>query len=327
MQATKNLRSLARLTGLVIGASIIGFSGLATAQPAQKPMTVIVPFGPGGSTDLLIRVVAANITSQTGQTVVVENRPGAGGYLGGEIAARAPADGSVIVATAYSTLHTGLFVKGQAMVLTKALVPIAGLGQAPNILMMNSAVPAKSLAEFVAYGKANPMKLNVGIINGNSVALQTISFLKQNGIEAATIPYNDGTSAVLAIAKGDTQFYIGTLAAAMAHIDAKRIVPLAMASTARFTLAPSIPTTREQGVNLNSGNIYAVMGQASMSPELIASLHKKVVAALAPQSAQDSIKKVGFDPAPGTPEQLAALLAAEVKELTEAAALAKVVPQ
>ena len=321
------MRATRVLACLALGASMIGGSGLVVAQSAQKPMTVIVPFGPGGSTDLLVRVMAANITSQTGQTVVVENRPGAGGYLGGEIAARAPADGSVIVATAYSTLHTSLFVKGQAMVLTKALVPIAGLGQAPNILMMNSGLPAKSLAEFVAYGKANPMKLNVGIINGNSVALQTISFLKRNGIEAATIPYNDGTSAVLAIAKGDTQFYIGTLAAAMSHIEAKRIVPLAMASNERFSLAPTIPTTREQGVNLNSGNFYAIMGQAAMSPDLIAQLHKKVVAALAPQSAQDSIKKVGFDPAPGTPEQLAALLAAEVKELTEAAALAKVQPQ
>jgi tripartite-type tricarboxylate transporter receptor subunit TctC len=316
-----------RLIKVILTTVILAVTGPTLAQSGQKPLTVIVPFGPGGSTDLLVRIMAANITAQTGQAVVVENRPGAGGYLGGEIAARAPADGSVIVATAYSTLHTGLFVKGQAMVLNKALVPIAGLGQAPNILMMNAAVQARSLSEFIAYAKANPTKTNVGIINGNSVALQTISFLKRNGIDAATVPYNDGTSAVLAVARGDTQFYIGTLSAATAHIEAKRIVPLAMASAERFGVASHIPTTREQGVNFDSGNYYAIMGPAGMSRELIMQIHRKVVAALAPQAAQDAIRKIGFDPAPGTPDQLAAMLAAEVKELTEAAALANVQPQ
>lgn len=316
-----------QLLAVVVGTAILAPTGPVLAQSNQKPLTVIVPFGPGGSTDLLVRLMASNITAQTGQAVVVENRPGAGGYLGGEIGARAPADGSVVVATAYSTLHTGLFVKGQAMVLNKALVPIAGLGQAPNILMMNTGVQAKTLSEFIAYGKANPMKLNVGIINGNSVALQTVSFLKRNGIEAATVPYNDGTSAVLAVARGDTQFYIGTLSAAQAHIDAKRILPLAMASNERFSVAPTISSTREQGVNFDSGNYYAIMGPASMSRDLIMQIHKKVVAAMSPQSAQDAIRKIGFDPAPGTPDELAAKLAAEVKELTEAAALAKLQPQ
>ncbi len=319
--------AMQRLLAALLGAAMLGVAGPVLAQSNQKSLTVIVPFGPGGSTDLLVRLMASNITAQTGQVVVVENRPGAGGYLGGEIAARAPADGSVVVATAYSTLHTGLFVKGQAMVLNKALVPIAGLGQAPNIVMMNSGVQAKSLAEFIAYGKANPMKLNVGIINGNSVALQTVSFLKRNGIEAATVPYNDGTSAVLAVARGDTQFYIGTLSAAQAHIEAKRIVPLAMASNDRFSVAPSIPTTREQGLNFESGNYYAIMGPVSMSRDLIMQIHKKVVAAISPQSAQDAIRKIGFDPAPGSPDELAAKLAAEVKELTEAAASAKLQPQ
>lgn len=321
------MKSIRKATKAMLGVLIVSLAGVAFAQSSPKPLTVIVPFGPGGSTDLLVRLMASNITAQTGQAVIVENRPGAGGYLGGEIAARAPADGSVIVATAYSTLHTGLFVKGQAMVLNKALVPIAGLGQAPNILMMNSALQAKSLSEFIAYAKANPMKLNVGIINGNSVALQTISFLKRNGIEAATVPYNDGTSAVLAVARGDTQFYIGTLSAAQAHIEAKRIVPLAMAGNERFSVSPNIPSTREQGVNFVSGNYYAIMGPASMSREVIMQIHRKVVSALASQSAQDAIRKIGFDPAPGTPEELAAMLAAEVKELTEAAAMANVQPQ
>lgn len=311
----------------MFGVMMFGLFGLAFAQAQGKPLTVIVPFGPGGSTDLLVRLMASNITAQTGQAVIVENRPGAGGYLGGEIGARAPADGSVIVATAYSTLHTGLFVKGQAMVLNKALVPIAGLGQAPNILMMNSSLQGRSLAEFIAFAKANPMKLNVGIINGNSVALQTLSFLKRNGIEAATVPYNDGTSAVLAVARGDTQFYIGTLSAATAHIEAKRIIPLAMASAQRFSVAAHIPSTREQGVNFDSGNYYAIMGPASMSRDVIMQIHRKVVAALSSQTAQDAIRKIGFDPAPGTPEELAAILAAEVKELTEAAAMANIQPQ
>ena len=321
------MQSARLLTGLMLGAVVLWGAGPAMAQQAQRPTTMVVPFVPGGATDLLARLTASNLSSQAGQNVIVENRSGAGGYVGSEYVSRAAADGSALLFTAQGTLHSHLFVKGQSTVLSRALVPIAGIGEAPFVLVAPTNLPTKSLGEFLAYVKASPTKLNVAIVTGGAQLLDTVTFLRRAGLDMVMIPYNDGQGPLLSLVRGENQFYIGTLTVSKPHLESKRIVALAVSGAARFSLAAEIPTVKEQGVNFVAGVYYAVFGPAKMSPELVAQLNKRILSSMDNRAAREGLSKIGFDPVPGTPEELAVRFAKELTDLTEAAAIAGIQPQ
>lgn len=322
-----NLRRWA--AGIVGLAALVGMIGSALAQApaAQRPMTLIIPFPPGSSSDQLGRVTATNISNALGRPVIVDNKPGAGGYIGAEAAARAPGDGSVLVLTEYGTLFTSIFTKDQAVVTYRALKPVAGVGKAPFLFVSPATLPAKNVKEFVALIKASPNKYNLAVTNGAGSHLQAIRFLKEQGADMVTIPYNDGVGPVTSLLAGDNHLYLGSYALSKAHIDTKRLVALGFAGSERYSLAPDIPTFNEQGINFETEIFFAVLVPASAPADLLNSLNKTITAAMNNDNTKALLKKIGYDPAGGTPAELAARLEKQAKELVGTAAAVGIKPQ
>ena len=259
--------------------------------------------------------------------MIVENRAGAGGYVGSEYASRTAPDGSVLLFTAAPNLHSHLFVKGQSTILLRALVPIAGIGEAPYVLVAPANLPTKSLAEFIAHVKASPAKLNAASIAGGAQILDTVTFLKRAGMDMVIIPYNDGQGPMLSLLRGENQLFIGTLTVAKPHIESRKVAALAMTGGSRFFLAPDIPTATEQGVKFETGIYTAVFGPARLPPALVGQFSKRILSSMDSNAAREALKKLGFEPMSGTVEELAARFRRDEEDLTSAAATAGIQPQ
>ena len=302
-------------------------SALAQAPSAQRPMTLIIPFPPGSSSDQLGRVTATNISTALGRPVIVDNKPGAGGYIGAEAAARAPGDGSVLVLTEYGTLFTSIFTKDQAVVTYRALKPVVGVGKAPFLFVSPATLPAKNVKEFIALIKASPNKYNLAVTNGAGSHLQAIRFLKEQGADMVTIPYNDGVGPVTSLIAGDNHLYLGSYALSKAHIDSKRLVALGFAGGERYSLAPDIPTFNEQDIAFETEIFFGVLAPGTMPADLVAQLNKAITAAMNNDNTKALLKKIGYDPAGGSPAELSARLERQAKELTGTAAAVGIKPQ
>jgi tripartite-type tricarboxylate transporter receptor subunit TctC len=330
--ASKRLASVAcsTATGVAVAfAALLATTGgaLAQAPAAQRPMTLIIPFPPGSSSDQLGRVTATNISNALGRPVIVDNKPGAGGYIGAEAAARAPGDGSVLVLTEYGTLFTSIFTKDQAVVTWRALKPVVGVGKAPFLFVSPASLPAKNVREFLALVKASPNKYNLAVTNGAGSHLQAIRFLKEQGADLVTIPYNDGVGPVTSLLAGDNHLYLGSYALSKAHIDSKRLIALGFAGGERYSLASEIPTFNEQGINFETEIFFGVLAPSTMPSDLLAQYNKSITVAMNNDNTKALLKKIGYDPAGGTPAELAARLEKQSKELLGTAAAVGIKPQ
>lgn len=320
------MKGFSKMTRALSFAILSLLAGIAAAQ-TQRPLNLVVPFPPGSSSDQLGRLTASNIATQSGRPVIVDNKPGAGGYIGAEFGSRGANDGSVLVLTEYGTLFTSIFVKGQALVTYRTLTPVAGIGKAPFLFVSPAALPAKSLKEYIALVKASPGKYNLAVTSGAGSHLQAIRFLKMQGMDMVTIPYNDGVGPVTSLVAGDNHLYLGSYALSKAHIDSKRLVALGFAGGERYSSAPDIPTFNEQGFNFETEILFAVLAPASMSSDLVAQLNKSITAAMNNDATRSALKKIGYDPAAGTPAELAARLEKQYKELSGTAAAVGIQPQ
>ncbi len=301
--------------------------GLALAQTPQRLITIVVPFPAGASTDTLGRLVASNITAHEGRTVVVDNKPGAGGYIGAEFVSRGPNDGSMLLVTVYDALFTNIFNKGQAVASYRVLTPVAGVGKAPYLLFAPASLPAKNMKEFIAMVKASPGKYNMAVNSGAGSHLQSIRFLKEQGMDMAIIPYNSSATLVTAMLAGDPHLYLGSYTFSKQHIESKRLIALGFSGSERYFAAPEIPTLSEQGVPLVTEIFIAVLGPSTMSPTTVAQLNTTINAALDNDATRTALKRNGFVPAMESPAELAARLQKLERELTVTAAAVGIVPQ
>lgn len=280
------------LAAIALAAAACGIAGPAAAQawPA-KPITMVVPFPPGGPTDLVARVLAQKLGQQLGQNVVVDNKGGANGNIGAQIVARAPADGyTILYNTSSITLSPALY-KSLTYRVEKDFVPVALTAVVPLALVVHPSVPAKTVQEFVAYAKANPGKLTYGSAgNGNVTHLGAFQFAQANGIDAVHAPFKGSAPADLALASGDIQFLTDTINSVMGFVKDKRMKLLAVTTSKRMSLFPDVPTLAEtvmpgfevgawQGVMVPAGTPKAVVdrlnteiNKALQSPDLKAKL-------------------------------------------------------
>jgi tripartite-type tricarboxylate transporter receptor subunit TctC len=320
---------MAKLLQLLILSTTLALTGASHAQGfPSKTITLIVPTaGGGGPTDLMARALAAGLAPRIGQPVVVENRPGAGSYLGGEIVARSAPDGHTLLVNALSGLHSDLFVKGQAVVLSRELVPIAAVAEGPLVIIAPASLPVTNLREFVAHVRANPKKLNVAVFPNTVLYLDMVRFMKSAGLEMTEIPYNSSAAITTAMVAGDVHMYFSSLSTPKPFIESGRIRALAMTSPERFALEPGTPTAREQGFDLDVSSYFAVLGPVQTAASVVSLLNQRINEALETPEARDVIRKLGMTRASATPAQLAAKLAAESKALRETAATVGVKPQ
>ena len=285
------------------------------AQPfPSKPVKLIVPSTPGDSADLVARVISAKLAERWGQAVSVENRPGAGGVVGTESVANSPADGyTVIMGNAGShAINQALYPRLPYDVL-RAFVPITLLAATPNVFVINPAVPAKSVAEFIALAKKEPGKFSYASAgNGSSAHLNAEMLKAFAGIELLHIPYKGAGPAIADVMAGHAQLMIGNLPQFLPHIKSGKLRALAVTSTTRFAATPDLPPMAESVPGYEARSWFGLFAPAATPKEVVAKWHADAVAVLAIPEISKRIIELGFDVVGNSPDAFGALVREDI---------------
>ncbi|MDH4181274.1 MAG: tripartite tricarboxylate transporter substrate binding protein [Betaproteobacteria bacterium] len=303
---------------LLLAALATPLAGLPLPAAAQgfpaKPVKLVVPFPPGGSLDNVGRLLAQKLTEAWGQQVVVENRPGAGGNVGADAVAKSPADGYTVVMGALSThaVNPSLYAK-MPYDAVKDFAPLSLVAITPNVLIVHTDSPVKSVRDLIAFAKANPGKANFGSgSNGSAGHLAGELFKVDTGTDVQHIPYKGGAPALQALLAGETQFMFDNLANAMAQVKGGRVRAIAVTTAQRSKLAPDLPTMAEAGMpGFDISTWFGLLAPAGTPPEVVAKWNAELVRALNSPDVREKMLAQGAEPAPTTPAEFAAFIAME----------------
>lgn len=306
-----------KLVRTLIAAAICG--GLSLSVAAQnyptKPIRLIAPFPPGGSTDLLARVIAQKLTEAFGQQVIVENRGGAGGTIGVELAARAAPDGYTIVMG-----HVGTFGANPTLYpklpydAIKDFAPITQLAIVPNGMVVHPTLPVRTVKEFLAIARAKPGQLLYGSGGSGSAAhLAMVYFELMAKIKLTHVPYKGTGPAIYDLIAGQTSTMITGMAALMPHIKSQKLRIIGVASAKRLQVLPDVPTITESGVpNYVADQWYGILAPAATPRDIVMKLNTEMVKALRSADVRERLSGDGVLPVGNTPEEFAAHIKAEI---------------
>ena len=311
----RRLASATVLVALAGAVTLTSTVALAQAPFPSRSITMIVPFPPGGPTDLVARILAQKMSESMGQSVIVDNRGGANGNLGAMLAVRAAADGyTLLYNTSSITLSPALY-KSLSYEVRRDLAPVALTAVVPLALVVGPNVPANTVSEFIAYAKANPGKLSYGSAgNGNVTHLGAFQFVRANGIDAVHIPYKGSAPADIDLVGGQIQFMTDTVNSVMPFVRDKRLKMLAVTTPKRMSLFPDVPTLAESGMpGFEVGAWQGLMVPANTPKPIIQRLNAEVVKALQSADVRQKLALQGAEPLGSTPEAYGEYLQ---KELT-----------
>ena len=308
---------------LLAGATLLA-PPVVQAQPQvpvypSKAVRVIVPYPPGGPTDIVARVVFQQVSQALGQTFIIENRAGAGGNIGAELVARAPADGyTLLVATTAHAINMSLF-KGLSYDVQKDFAPVSLLTRGPLVLVATPSFPADNVRELIALAKAKPNTLNFASSgNGQSTHLSGELFNMMAGVKLTHVPYKGSAPALTDVIGAQVPLMFDTMLSAMPFVRSGKLKALAVTSAARSSAAPGVPTVAESG--LPGFEVVAwngVLAPAATPPALIAKLNEALKQALQTPLVTEKFSLQGFAPAWDTPDQFGAFVRAEVAKWTQ----------
>jgi tripartite-type tricarboxylate transporter receptor subunit TctC len=294
------------------------FAARATAQTYPvKSVRMVVPFAAGaGSNDIMARLIAQKLTDAFGQQLIVDNRPGASGIIGCDIVAKAPSDGyTVLMMSLTFTVLPSLFSK-MPYDTVKDLTPVTMVASAPLMLVVHPSVPVKSVAEFIAYAKANPGKLNFGSGGAGATPHLAGEMLKSMaGIQVTHSPYKGGAPALADLVGGQIQFMLENIPGTLPFAKAGKLRALAVTDLKRSPLLPDLPTLDESGLKG-----YQIVGwngmfvPAGTSPAIINKLHVAVASALALPDVKERLAVLGADGVGDTPQHFAAFIKADISK-------------
>jgi tripartite-type tricarboxylate transporter receptor subunit TctC len=325
-----------RISARAIVGRIMLVAGLMCVVPAsalaaypERPITLIVPFAPGGPTDIIARILATALSQTLGQNVIVDNRGGAAGNIGMGQAARATPDGYTLLLTSTAVaVNTALF-KNLPYDPFKDFVPVSELVSAPNVLVVRPDAGIATIADLVARAKAEPAKFNYSSPGAGTKSHLTGEMLKlRAGIEMVHVPYRGAGPAAQAVLAGTTQIGSVALAAAESLIKSGQLRALAVTSTTRWFSLPDVPTMIEAGYpGFVSDTFNALLAPAGTPPQIVALLVKESRAAFARPEAREQAHRAGFEIVAGTPEQLAARITTEIAVVRELVTKAGIKPE
>lgn len=313
--ATPPRRWLHLACALIVAAAGSMPGALVAQGYPNRPVKLVVPFPPGGSLDFTGRLIAQRLTEMWGQSVVVENKPGAGGNIGADFVAKAPPDGYTILMGALSThaVNPSLY-KTMPYDAVRDFAPITLIATTPNVLVVNANSPVNNVKEFIAYTKANPGKLSFGsgsIGSGGHLAGEL--YKVETGTDAVHVPFKGGAPATQALLAGDTQFMFDNLANAMAQVKAGKLKALAVTTAQRSPLVPDLPTMAEAGLpGFDISTWYGLFAPAGTPPSVIAKWNADVTKILTTPDVRAKLMADGAEPAPDTPEQFKEMIAREL---------------
>ena len=304
-------------SGLVLALGFtFGGAALAQGYPA-KPVRLIVPFPAGGATDVLARAISQYAGDKLGQPIVIDNKPGAGGTIGSDLAAKADPDGYTLLIATGSTHSIGPLVNPKTPYnVERDFVPIIDVANTTTVMMASKTVPATNLKEFIQYAKANPGKLNFGSSgNGTNSHLTGELFKAQAGVFMTHIPYR-GTGLVFNdMVSGQVHMLMDNIVTAMPHIKEGRLRIIGVTSLKRLPFLPDVPTLDEQGLKgFDVGNWFGIYGPRGTPAEVVQKVNAAYNAALKDPELQKKMALLGATPTGGTPQQMASIVSAETEK-------------
>src|SRR5512134_3144509 len=308
------------ILGAAVAAAALLISASVSAQAwPNKPVRIIVPFGPGGGTDIQARVLTTIFNEQTGQSFIIENRTGASGLIGAEIAANAPPDGyTILFSTATLTINTTLYGSRMKTDPVKDLAPISWLTSTPLVLVTHPSVPANSVKELVALAKRRPAFLNSGVNVPGSTSHLSAEMLKQRaGIEAIIVPYKGGGPAITALMGGEIDYLFCTGPVAAANLKSGRIRALAVTTAKKASAFPDLPTMNTFYPDFESDNWYAMWFPAGTPKDIVTKMNALILKAMQNGKVRQFMVNEGLDPVGSTPDELAAQIKREIVKYAE----------
>lgn len=307
---------------LLVVASIVlaaSWSGLARAQSADgfpsRPIRIVVPFPPGGATDIIARVIAQKLTEQMGLPIIVENKAGANGNIAAEFVAKAQPDGYTLLYNTSSIALSPALYKKLGYDVRTDFAPVILTSAVPLLLSVNPSVPANNVKEFIDLLRAKPNALSYGSAGiGNITHLGSFLFLQSQGLVATHVPYKGSGPSVVATIAGEVQFNMEPLTVGLSSAKDKRIRPLAVTNLKRSAILPDVPTLNETVMpGFEVATWQGILAPARTPPEIVNRLNAEVTKALASPDVREKLQAQGADLLGSTPEQYAAYLKAEVE--------------
>lgn len=303
------MEKVLRFAGLIVAAACSLSSGAVLAQGAfpERPVRLIVTFPPGGSTDIVARVVAARMAEGMGKPVLVDNKPGAAGNVGTAEAAKAPADGyTLLFHIATTAVINPLVMKNLTYDPLKDLQPVAMIAKIPNVLIVNKDVPAKTLRELVAWVKANPGKLNYGSSGtGGAMHLSGELFKKQAGIDIQHVPYKGSAPAMQDLMGGTIVFMFDNITGSIGPAKSGQVKLLGVTTDERVGIVPDVPTIAESGLpEFKNSSWFSLFTRAGVPAPVLAKLEAEALKAINHPETVAKLKDLGAIPAPMGAAQL-----------------------
>ncbi len=308
-----------KISALAVAIGLAACHVAAAQEWPVRPVTIIVPFAAGGTTDLVGRPLAQSLSERLGQTVVVDNRAGAGGTLGAAAAAKSPADGyTLFLATIAHTIAPGLY-KNLSYDFERDFDPITVVGEVPNVLIVNPALPVKTTAELIAYIKANPGKVNFGSAGPGSVEhLSGELFRAMAGLDITHVPYKGGAPMMTDLIAGHIQMAIETSGSALQHIKAGAVRALAVSTKARSPFFPDLPTLDESGLGgYDVTTWYGLLTPKGTPAGVRDRLYRDVSEILKSKDMIGRLADLGAVPGGEPPAQFAAFIKSETAKWTK----------
>ena len=309
------------LVAVTLLSSVVTQSAAQTNHAAwpNRAVTLVIPFPPGGPTDLIGRVLAKQLTAQLGQSVVVENKAGANGNIGGQAVANAKPDGYTALYNTSSLALSPSLYKNLNYSPTKDLTPVSSTAIVPLMLLVNNNVPVNTIQEFVAYAKQNPGKLSYSSGgNGNITHLAAFLLLQAMGLQATHVPYKGSAPAMVDLMGGQVEFSTNTINDSMLLVRDKRLKGLAITSIKRSSAMPEVPTVSETILkDFDMGAWQGVMMPAGTDPAIVNSFSTEIRKALQNPAVLKQLDDQGAQALGSTPEQYAQYLASEIKRFAE----------
>ena len=313
-QHCAKLRTVLATLAVAATAFAVPFAATANDNFPSKVITIVVPFSAGGTTDILARVIAQDLTTQLGQSVVVDNRAGAGGNIGAALAARAPADGYTLFMGTVGThaINEALYKK-MPFNPVKDFQPLSRVANVPNLLVANPSQPFRTVPELIAYAKAHPGEVNFGSSgSGSSIHLSGELFKMMAKVDMVHVPYKGSAPAVTDLLGNQIAIMFDNMPSAINHVRAGKLRPIAVTTAKRSPELPDVPTIAEAGVpGYEATSWFGLFTTAGTPKPVVDKLSAALAKSLASATVRAKIKEQGGEVVSETPEQFAAFIKAE----------------
>jgi tripartite-type tricarboxylate transporter receptor subunit TctC len=307
-------RRFLQLAGGAVAAATVARRAAALDYPT-RPVRLIVGFTPAGATDILARLIGQWLSERLGQPFVIENRPGAGSNIGTEAVVRAPADGHTLLLIAPANAINATLYDRLNFNFIRDIAPVAGLIRVANVMEVNPSVPAKTLAEFIAYAKANPGRINMASAgNGSQQHVAGELFKMMAGVDMVHVPYRGGGPALIDLLGGQVQLYFGTTASTIEYIRTGKLRALAVTTATRQQVLPDVPTVAELVPGYEASSWYGIGAPMGTPAEIVDKLNREINAGLADPKIKARLTDMGGIALAGPAAEFGKLIADETEK-------------